>query len=193
MKFKFKKGFTLVEMLIAVSLFVVVVFVSIGALLSIFDANKNARSSKTVVDNLNLAIESMTRTVRFGKDYRCTTGFSSLPNYPLTPADCNGGTALAVDFYDSNIPGNVVVTYEWDSANKSIKRSYNGYYDKGFLNSKDTIIESLKFYVLNSSNSDYDYKQPYVIAVIKGYVGDKPTTQSSFTIETIMSQRELDI
>lgn len=186
-----KGGFTLVEMLIAVSLFVVVVFVSIGALLSIFDANKNARSSKTVVDNLNLAIENMTRTVRFGKDYRCASSFSSLPNYPLTPADCSGGAALAVDFYDRSIPGNVVVTYEWDSTNKSIKRSYGGVYDEGFLNSKDTVIESLKFYVLNSSNSDL--KQPYVVAVIKGYVGDRPTTQSSFTIETIMSQRELDI
>ena len=55
-KFKNKKGFTLVEMLIAISLFIVVTFFSIGSLLSIFDASKRARDSKTVVDNLNFAI-----------------------------------------------------------------------------------------------------------------------------------------
>jgi prepilin-type N-terminal cleavage/methylation domain-containing protein len=87
-----QKGFTLVEMLIAITLFIIVAFISIGAILTIFSANKKSQTSKTVVDNLNYTIESMVRNIRFGKTYHCGTGtpYNSLTN-------CSGGdTFIAV-------------------------------------------------------------------------------------------------
>lgn len=184
-----QKGFTLVELLIAVSMFVVITFLSIGAILSIFDANKKAQSSKTVVDNLNLAIENMARTVRFGNTYHCADIGDT-----EDPRDCNNDPAndifLAVTSFDEVIGDNVIVTYEWDTANQSIKKTYNGV-DQGDITSADTVIEYLRFYVFGSTAGDNN--QPYVVAVIKGRVGNDSTTQTAFSIETLMSQRTLDI
>jgi hypothetical protein len=59
------------------------------------------------------------------------------------------------------------------------------------VTSSDTVVEYLRFYVFNATESP-SLEQPYVVAVIKGYVGNKPTTQSKFSIQTLMSQRILD-
>lgn len=177
-----QKAFTLVEMLIAVSLFIVIVTMSIGSLLSIFDANKRAQSSKTVVDNLNLSIENMARSVRFGKTYHCDNGIGTL----TSPADCAGGTRFAVNFKGSTI------VYRWNGGSGNpIERSDDGGGSYKAITSPDTVIEYVSFYVFGSTVGDTS--QPYVIVVIRGYVGSKPTSQSRFAIETIMSQRELDL
>lgn len=177
---KSQSGFTLVEMLIAISLFIVVVTISLGALLTIFDANRQAQSSKTVMDNLNFAIDDMTRVVRFGSDYHSCSD-SNLS----TPMDCPGGDdILAVNFKSNTVVFRLL--------NGVIQKSENGgstYFD---ITSPDTVIQHLQFYVFGAQ-SNLDELQPYVIAVIKGYVGNKPTTSSVFTVQTVMSQRKLDI
>lgn len=184
-KFKNQLGFTLVEMLIAVSLFIVVVTISIGALLSVYDANRKAQSSKTVVDNLNLGIENMTRTIRFGSSYFC--GVSSSIS---ATSDCSGGNnSVSVTF-----KGNRII-YKWNGTiNDPIQRSDDGGINYTSITSPETKIQYLKFYVFGSNpNPNTDTEQPYVIAVIKGYSGSKLTTQTEFSIETLMSQRKHDI
>mgnify|MGYP001589208075 CR=1 FL=1 len=181
-RLKINRAFTLVELIIAVSLFVIVAFISIGAILSVFDANKRAQATKTVVDNLNLSIENMARTVRFGNDYHCGD-----EDDLEEPQNCsNGDTLLAVQF-----DGNTIVYRLCDTA---IKRAVDeeDCDDMQAITSPDTVIQYLKFYVSGSTPGP-DTNQPYVIAVIKGYVGSKPTTQSIFSIETLMSQRTLDL
>jgi prepilin-type N-terminal cleavage/methylation domain-containing protein len=172
-------GFTLVEMIVAVGLFAVIAMFSMGAVVSIYDANRRSESTKTVVDNLNLSLEDMVRSVRFGHTYHCGGApYSSVQNCP------NGDTTLAVNFQ-----GNTVV-YRLNGT--AIQRSSDGgvnFYD---ITSPDTVVQYLKFYTFGTAASP-DTGQPYVIAVIKGYVGNKPTTQSSFSIQTLMSQRTLDI
>lgn len=189
MIFKFKKnaGFTLVEMLIAVALFVTVVAISIGAVLTVFDANRKAQASKTVVDNLNLSIENMARVVRFGSHYHCDTNINANFSNPPSPADClNGGPLLAVNF-----KGNTIV-YRLNGT--AIERSDNGGSSYTAITAPETVIQHLRFYV-DGANESPSLEQPYVVAVIKGYVGSagKPTAQSQFSIQTMMSQRELDI
>lgn len=184
-------GFTLVEMLIAVGLFSVIASISIGALLIIFDANRRSESSKTVVDNLNLSLENMVRTVRFGNSYHCGES-GTLSN----PADCSdGGETFAVQFDTDNDGDLETVVYK--KCGSSIKRSENGVFNCNDttnmknITSGDTVIERLKFYVLGSDTTDF--KQPYVVAHISGYVGTSPTEQSKFSIQTLMSQRIIDL
>jgi len=178
-KFKNKKGFTLVEMLIAISLFTIIASFSVGAVLSIFDASHRARSSKTVVDNLNLAIEDMTRTIRFGNSYYCGVS-SSLSS----TNDCSGG----LDSVSVTFEGNRII---FRLNGNTIQKSSNGGSSYTNITSSETIIEYLRFYVIGSSPSNGN--QPYVIAVIKGYSGNRPTAQSKFFVQTLMSQRKLDI
>lgn len=184
MKFKFKnKGFTLTEMMVAVALFAVVVFVSLGALVSIFDANRRAQSSKTVVDNLNLALEDMTRTVRFGDHYYC--GANDREDR-ANECELNPQDALSVTFEGDRV---IYRLCEGEIRRGDDEEDCN---DMQAITSSDTVIDHLDFYVFNSEDSSPN-RQPYVLAVIKGHVGNKATLQSSFSIQTIMSQRKLDI
>jgi type II secretory pathway pseudopilin PulG len=177
-----QRGFTLVEMLIAVSLFIVIVTISLGALLSVFDANKKNQSSKTISDNLNFAIDDITRSVRFGTNYYCgiSSGLTSVNNCS------SGGSAVSATFESKRI------IYSWGGTeNSPIMKSSDGGLNYLAITAPEVKIQHLKFYVFGSDSSDIN--QPYVIAVIKGYIGNKPTTRSVFSIQTLMSQRKLDI
>ncbi len=178
------KGFTLVELLIAVALFSTIAVFSSGAILSIFDANRKSQSTKTVVDNLNIAIEDMTRIVRFGTNYHCDNGSGFLSQ----PQNCTAGTRLAVNFKGDTV---VYRFYDLGQGVGKIQKSQDGGSIYTDITSPDTKIRSLKFYVYQTSA--VDSSQPYVIVVIDGYVGNRPTSQSSFIIQTMMSQRKLDI
>lgn len=179
-------GFTLVEMLIAVSLFIIVVTISMGALLSIFDAHKKTQATKTVVDNLNLSLENMVRTVRFGSNYYCGVSNDTIP--PIDTNDCpsSGGTALSVTFDDKRM------IYSWGGGvNDPIRKSENGGVTYTDITAPEVKIQDLKFYVRGSSSMDA--QQPQVLVVIRGYVGNKPSITSNFSIQTLMSQKDLDI
>lgn len=176
-KSKKQSGFTLVELLVAVSLFVVVVTISMGAILSVFDANKKAQASKTIVDNLNLSIENMARTIRFGDNYYCGTSLDL-----GATNDCSTGS----DSVSVTFNGNRVV-YRLSGTSIEVRNS-SGVYEK--ITSPETVIQYVRFYVFGSSNSDLS--QPYVVAVIKGYSGSKPSVQTNFSIETFMSKRNID-
>lgn len=180
-----RAGFTLVELLIAISLFVIVASISIGAILSVFSANKKAQSSKTVVDNLNLAIENMARTVRFGGNYYC--GVSNDTSEPIETNNCSfGGSAISVTFDGQRI------VYRWGGTeNDPIEKSEDGGSNYTAITAPETRIQYVKFYVFGSDSTDNE--QPHVIAVIKGHVGNQPTSQTVFSLETLMSQRTLDL
>lgn len=64
-----KVGFTLVEIMVAVSVFVIVAFMVTATLLLIMDASRRANQARTVVDNTNFALESMSQKIKFGSNY----------------------------------------------------------------------------------------------------------------------------
>jgi prepilin-type N-terminal cleavage/methylation domain-containing protein len=65
------KGFTLVEIIVSISIFLIVAVVALGALLKIIDANKKSQGLKTAMSNINFALESMSRELRVGTHYYC--------------------------------------------------------------------------------------------------------------------------
>src|SRR3989344_5459228 len=78
------KGFTLIEMIVSVALFAVVMVVAVGALLSLTGANKKAQALQSVMNNLNISVDNIVRSIRMGSTYTCA---STGPN----PVDCNNG------------------------------------------------------------------------------------------------------
>lgn len=67
-------GFTLVEMLVSLSLFTVVLTMSVGTLLVLIDANGRAQSMQLIMSNLTFALDSMTREIRTSTDWYCRSG-----------------------------------------------------------------------------------------------------------------------
>ena len=71
-----RRGFSVVEMLVAVALFTAVVLMSIAAMMALVDANYKTRSVRTAMDNLGFIIDDMARDLRVGSRYRCQVGIS---------------------------------------------------------------------------------------------------------------------
>lgn len=69
-----QKGFTLVELLVAVAIFMVVTVSTLGAFLSMIDLSKKVQNVRVAMDNANLAMETMMRNIRLGYDYESING-----------------------------------------------------------------------------------------------------------------------
>ena len=63
---KARRAFTLVEVLVSLSVFSLVMLIATGSIFTIVDANKKSHALKSVMTNLNFALESMAREIRVG-------------------------------------------------------------------------------------------------------------------------------
>ncbi|PIT96854.1 hypothetical protein COT82_00925 [Candidatus Campbellbacteria bacterium CG10_big_fil_rev_8_21_14_0_10_35_52] len=186
-----KKGFTLIEMLVAVSLFVFVMLIGVGTLLSIIDANRKARALSSVMNNLNFALESISRNIRMGTKYHCEENTSVPPNID-TPKDCNPGKLFAFEASGGNpLNPNDQIIYRINYDESGIEMSKNGGANFVGITAKEVVIENFSFYVSGSSMTD-NY-QPKVVITIKGFVGVKEKIKTEFNLQTMVSQRVLDI
>lgn len=92
-----QNGFTLIELMVASSVFAIIMLILIGALLTTFGLAKNSRAMRLAMDNVNYAMESMTRSIRMGTNYTCVQSGSeiNLDGEP-GPQDCsNGGSFIS--------------------------------------------------------------------------------------------------
>jgi prepilin-type N-terminal cleavage/methylation domain-containing protein len=193
------RGFTLVEMIVAVGLFAIVMTVASGAIFSIVDANRQAQSLNSVITNLNFAVESMLRDIRTGYDYSCLDSSNgaggTFPSIPNDTNDCavSGGYSVSL----INSAGDSVL-YSFDSANHQIvKTVYNhlaGTTLEGGITAPEVHIESMVFYVDGSQApaAPASPSQPHMLVRIKGYAG-LGKNQSNFDIQTFVSQRVLNL
>ncbi|MDR3557976.1 MAG: type II secretion system protein [Candidatus Pacebacteria bacterium] len=69
-----QSGFTLVEMMVSIAIFMVVAVVAVAALLKIVDANKKSETLQDTVNNINFAMDSITREIRVGSNYNGYSG-----------------------------------------------------------------------------------------------------------------------
>ena len=174
-----RKGFTLIELMVSISIFLVVMTISMGAIFSIFDANRKSESLKVVMNNLNLAVDSMSREIKFGSNYHCGAGGNI-----KTPQDCAAG-----DTYISFL-SNQGLQEIYTINGTSIEKSTDGGRTFLAVTAPEIDIEHLDFYVVGSLKGDG--LQPKVLIMVKGYSGGKPDTKTEFAIQTLVSQRAPD-
>lgn len=182
------RGFTLVEMIVAVGLFATVMLISITALLSVVDANRKAQALQSVINNLNIAVDGMVRSLREGTDYRCNSATPSNPNCPT------GGESIYFESHGGRTSNpNDDWVYRYDPSTKRIYKSEDGNPAHGIaITAPEVTIDSVTFYVIGATRSDTI--QPKVLIVIKGTAGSTKTrTKTTFHIQSTAVQRVLDI
>lgn len=163
--FNYKKGFTLIEMVVSIAIFFVVAIVAIGALLKTLDANTKAQNIKTAITNMNFTFETISREMRVGTDYNCETSgadaLSASGIHPSVPISVTTQTSCII-----NTPGASWVVY-YNSSRSAIKSStsercqlINAYYFDGtnhalWKGSQSTCESEVVFYPLiyNSNQS----------------------------------------
>jgi type II secretory pathway pseudopilin PulG len=185
-------GFTLVEIIVALGIFVSAVTLAVGSLLSLYNANNRSQSLSSVINSLSFSIENMTRTIRFATNYHC--GDTNPSSGHSTPRDCSDGNPSEDAFLAVTDSNNDLIRYRFRNAR--IERSENSNSNSAYvpITSSEVTITNMKFYVLNTTPaSGGNSEQPYVVMVIKGYAGRRPSEESGFSIETVVSQRKLDL
>ncbi len=177
--------------MVAMSIFIVIMLMSSGSILTVFDSNQKSKNLRSVMDNLNVTLESMTRNIRFGANYHC--GDDNPP--PLAdPRDCFGSGSSTLHFEDYNLQQ---IKYSLVAGQIMRAVDFGANYP---LTSDDITVTSLAFRVKgsypyvngNGACPVNDCYQPKVIILISGYVGAKETTRSTFTLQTTVSQRKFD-
>lgn len=170
---KYNRGYTLVELMVAVGLFAIVMALSSGAYLMMIGVNREAQGIATGINDLSFALETMTRTIRTGGEY------------------CSAGPCFESTFSFRDIHGSVV-TYSLDSS--TITQTVAGV--PSALTDSSVTVTSLRF--ISSGTSSYsatqDIKQASVIIVVSGTVASSANkTLQAFTVETLATMRAIDL
>lgn len=167
-KSRFGAGYTLVELIVAVGLFAFVMLLASGAYLIVIGANRQTQGIATGIDNLAFALETMTRTIRTGKDYSCNSA-----------GDCSaGGTSFSVtDIND--------ISQTYTLTNGAITQ--NGVP----LTDASVNVSSLTFYAIGTAPGDT--YQPHVTIVAAGSVSYAAGKTESFTVQTGATMRTSDL
>lgn len=88
MNFKRQAGFTLMEMMVATTIFLIVITVGLMGLLSMSRAQKVTQYKKQQFDILNAVMEDMVRQIRTGSNIRCDVLGGGNEGQMEVPLDC---------------------------------------------------------------------------------------------------------
>ena len=202
-------GFTLIEMMVAVSLFAVVMTISVGALLSLVDANRKAQSIQSVMNNLNVALDGMVRNIRMGTAYHCDDNVNERSKLALsTRQDCTDpGVLLSFEAFGNSLTNNEDQWVYWAEGGR-LWRSTEAR-NPGTelpLTAPEVEIDSFQVFVTGAEgvfNVNGDTVQPKVVFSIQGtagaenslfsVVGTAKKIRTTFNIQAVASQRLLDL
>lgn len=184
---KRQKGFTLIELLVSLALFSIFIVAVMGAIFTIVDANRKARSLMTVMNNLSFSIDGITRSFKTGDMSHASAG--------VTPGgDCL--TTYQLDYQNAafNPPNSIpraLITYCFVENNGlgKITRSVNGASPTDYT-SPDIDIDHLEFDITSLTPV---VDQPKVLINMKGTVKVSENVSSSFTVQTSISQSKLNL
>ncbi len=172
----FEGGFSLVEMLVAVGIFMSIMTLAVSSLISIIGANKKVQATKSTVDSVTFATEYISETMRMGTNYEC-----SVNGQDFSPICIGGGKAVRFKFPDS-IGALSTLTYSFN--NGTLTKSKSGCSSCTVdLISKDSRVDitDMKFYLINTG-------QPRVIITTSGKISVKGS-ETTFNLQTGISQR----
>ena len=212
------KGFTLIEVLVAVALFVTIVTLGMGALFQAQSVNARLQANQVILDGMNLSFETMTRDIRYGTIFYCSTEVSINPSTSNVRKSCpfdislftaGPGTTIVFKPVDAVDPSDRVGYYA--SSSKIYRWSYtNGTVEQPRPVTSDEIeIDTLYFYVTganttqqaidngnveNATSSVPDNLQAVinVVAIGKTAVKQKNGDQLKFQLQTTVAPRGID-
>ncbi len=168
-------GFTLIETMVSVAIFVIVAMVITTVFITIVDANRKAQSIRLVMDNLNFSLDSMALRMREGTDYKCESSSDS-------------GTCDAISFQTVGSSNRKRIFYGLMSNSQQIGRCVS---DNPSASYGSCILEPITADQINiedfAVNIDNQASKRAVM-LIRGTAG-AGRTLTSFSIQTSVAER----
>lgn len=185
-----QKGFTLVEMLVAIALFSITMVMALTAILTIVDVNRKSRNQAIIMNDLNFALESIVRSVKSGlvvtrqgewDELEVVFPNNDVSNNPASP-DC---FKLTYKFDRTDEENYKLLRYKENISGGSIGAGLP-------LFSDDVSLENVEFIVDDGDSSGQRQPQPMVTILVSGIAGaGDENTQAEFQLQTSVSQRRL--
>ncbi len=209
LKNKKNNGFTIIETMISVSLFVIITTLGMGTLLNAHAVYKKSQDMRSIIDSLNFVMEDMSRNIRTGYNYHCKISGESIPSSTdsslSAPKNCANGWALVFEYAygdntENDIPTPDPVDYndQWvyyiSVDGKLFKSTVGPYAEDSFtqLTPDEIFIDPATSFFTVEGAENTDTLQPMVTIRLVGTITYKNVV-SPFTLETSVSQRILDI
>ncbi len=192
------KGFTLVEMLVAVSIFTIVMTTAMGTLVVMLTAGSVAQSAQSLTMNLSFAVDSMARNIRTGYDYHCSNTVTA-DGAALTSSRADCATGARVLVLTEGRTG-YRVAYQYNAASDALYQKVDipsgepGGPDYGSwvrLTSEDIKIDPFEFTVVGSTAGDS--VQPMVRITLTAAPADSRTQILPYYIQTTVTSKYLNI
>jgi prepilin-type N-terminal cleavage/methylation domain-containing protein len=172
---RFVSGFTLIELMVSISIFAIIMFISLGAILSVMDGNKKNQTLQIAIGNLNYALENMTRLMKTGYNFSVSGSCNSYNHsISFTTTDDVNVTYVFAEQDTSDVGG------LYYSSNSS----------EGFVTAEEIDINNLCFDLVGELQGDG--LQPAVLITLKGITyGGKENVQTEFNLSTSITQRSV--
>jgi len=176
------KSYTLIEVLVAVGIFIIIIAAPTGFLVGSLKGQQKALASQKLLDNTSYTLEYMSRALRMAKKELSAPACLSQNglNYETTRSE----TGLKFINYKEECQ-------EFFLEQKRLKESKDGI--ENYLTSEDLEITSLKFKLSGESQTDNDQPRVTLFLEIKGGKGQRPELRPLIKIQTTISQRNLDV
>lgn len=192
MQYKIDKkntGYTIIETMIAVSLFLVVVMTGMGALLNANLLHQKSNDMRSIMDNLNFIMEDMSKNIRTGYNYYCILAGGTIGSG--VPYSCaNGGVGIS---FQSAYGGQwIYYVGSTIDGGSGIFKSVDGTITQLTPN-EVKINPASGFSVFGAESPSLpDYQQPFVTIRLVGTISFKGV-DTPFSLQTSVSQRVIDI
>lgn len=182
-------------MMVAIAVFSIVMVTAMSALLNVIDANNKARAIKTAINNISFALEGISKDMRMGTDYSCSSS-GDIPNFSGNCPD--GGKALRFLSSKLDSSNNRQYAYykfiETDINGKEVGQILSciggsnssdctGTYSA--VTSSEVDLNNVTFYILNVGEAG---KQPRMLMTVNGEAGTKEKIKTTFDLQTGVSQ-----
>ncbi|PIZ85956.1 hypothetical protein CO033_00110 [Candidatus Nomurabacteria bacterium CG_4_9_14_0_2_um_filter_32_10] len=184
-----QSGYTIIETMISITIFLVVIMIGMSALLNVNLIHKKSQDMRSILDNLSFIMEDMSRNLRTGYDYYCGSGVSEIP------LSCENGKTL---FFEEATGETGKTDDQWGYEIKfngdtyDINKSTDGGSTWIQLNPEEVKLSSDSIFIVTGAEPpNGDLQQPYVIIKLVGEITYRGV-KSPFSLQTSVSQRKSD-
>ncbi|MEK7113842.1 MAG: hypothetical protein AAB873_03380 [Patescibacteria group bacterium] len=192
MKEKRKKlktsGYTIIETMIAVSIFLVVTMVGMDSLLNANLVHRKSEDMRSIMDSLSFIMEDMSRNLRTGFFYHCGLAGEAASEDPVS---CLNGSAQIVFEPEEFVYDDTSNQWIYKIVPPNIEKSTDGGITWATLNTSDVLIGSGSKFIVSGAEAGDD-AQPMVRIRLMGDIFYK-NIKTPFALQTTISQRLVDI
>ena len=176
------RGFTLLELMVSLGLFIIVVTLAVGGFVGALRSQRQVAALISANNNVSLALEQMAREIRTGRNF------------------CDPRPAIM-----TTCPAHVLVFYNAEGDRITYRKDINGgaFIERGDFNGASTVFKritgvgafvwSLDFFVSGDINNDPGNVWPARVTIVIGVSAKEPAISGGvIRLQTTISSRQAD-